>query len=180
MNLLLAVLAVPLALGVFIALALRPRGKTPTEGELAPDFDLQDQHRHEHRLSDYRGRWVVLFFYPKDQTPGCTKEACDFQRLSVQLKDLNAAVLGISLDDVSSHQDFAAKHTLDYPLLADIDGTVAQRYGVLRGLGKFRFAARRSFIIDPEGRVKRYFGKVSPSEHGEEVVGELKKLKVTS
>ena len=149
----------------------------PAVGAPAPAFRLQDQHGAWHSLADYRGRWVVLYFYPKDGTPGCTTEACALRDNIFAFGKLNAAVLGVSVDDVASHQEFAAKHSLPFPLLADADKRTAQDYGVLtRMLGIFELAQRDTFIIDPQGRIARHFVKVDPNGHSALVLKELAAL----
>jgi len=145
-------------------------------GQAAPQFQLPDQDGTTHRLSDYRGRWVVLYFYPKDDTPGCTAEACRFRDDIVQLKDLGAQVLGASLDSRGSHAEFSRKFSLQFPLLADVDGKVAASYGSLRNLGIMKLAYRHTFIIDPEGRIAKIYRKVSPKTHSAQVIADLKEL----
>lgn len=152
------------------------RAEEVTEGSLAPDFELPDQRGQVQRLTDYRGRWVVLYFYPKNDTPGCTKEACSFRDGYLELKGMGAEVLGVSLDDAASHAEFAAKYRLPFPLLADRDGTVARRYGVLWKLGPLKFAKRQTFIIDPQGQVVRHYAAVDAEGHGPEVIKDLRGL----
>jgi peroxiredoxin Q/BCP len=142
-------------------------------GEAAPDFRLQDQAGKWHTLADHRGQWVALYFYPKDQTPGCTKEACAFRDNVFAFQKLGAVVLGVSLDDVKSHEEFAKKYSLPFPLLADVDGTVATKYGVLNSILGFKLAKRESFLIDPTGRVVKHYEKVDPEKHSAEVLAEL-------
>jgi peroxiredoxin Q/BCP len=145
-------------------------------GQPAPQFQLPDQDGATHRLSDYRGRWVVLYFYPKDDTPGCTEEACRFRDDIVQLNELGAQVLGASLDNRESHAEFSKKFSLQFPLLADADGRVAASYGSLRNLGIMKLAHRHTFIIDPEGRIAKIYRKVSPKTHSAQVIADLKEL----
>jgi len=147
-----------------------------TQGDLAPGFELLDQHGAKHRLEDYRGSWVVLYFYPKDDTPGCTREACAFRDDYLVLKRMGVTVLGVSLDDVSSHAEFAAKYHLPFPLLSDGAGETARRYGALTSLGIVKFAKRHSFIVDPEGRIARIYRDVAPRTHSDEIIGDLKSL----
>lgn len=148
----------------------------PAVGEMAPNFRLQDQKGEWHDLDQYRGRWVTLYFYPKDDTPGCTTEACAFRDNIFAFEDMGAAVLGVSLDDVESHGQFAEKYSLPFSLLADLDGATAKNYGVLSDFGGFKVAKRETFLIDPEGRVARHYPRVNPGNHSEEVLAELKKL----
>lgn len=145
-------------------------------GEAAPAFDLLDQNGERQTLEKYRGQWLVLYFYPKDDTPGCTTEACQFRDDYYQLKALNAAVVGVSLDDVDSHKAFADKYHLPFPLLADREHQVASRYGVLTRLGPLRFASRQTFIIDPQGRIARHFARVEPKRHPREVIDSIRQL----
>lgn len=149
-------------------------------GDPAPDFALQDQHRQTHHLSDYRGQWLVLYFYPKDDTPGCTAEACSFRDNINRLIAQDAVVLGVSVDDTTSHAEFARKHDLPFPLLADPEGEVAARYGALRNLLLLKLAKRHSFIIDPEGRIAQIYRKVAPGRHVKEVLEDLRRLRSVS
>jgi peroxiredoxin Q/BCP len=145
-------------------------------GQPAPDFQLSDQNGELHRLADYRGQWVVLYFYPKDDTPGCTEEACHFRDDILQLKGLGAQVLGVSLDDREAHTDFSKKYSLQFPLLADTGGKVAASYGSLRNLGIMKIAHRHTFIIDPAGRIAKIYRKVTPKTHSAEVIDSLREL----
>ena len=147
-----------------------------TVGGAAPAFALKDQANKLHALADYRGRWVVLYFYPKDDTPGCTTEACNFRDDLGALRALTVQVLGVSLDDVQSHARFAEKFRLTFPLLADTDGVVARAYGALWSLGPIKFAKRHSFIIDPEGRIAKIYRDVKPETHSRELQQDLVKL----
>lgn len=146
----------------------------PREGEPAPEFRLQDQNGEWHELSQYRGGWVVLYFYPKDDTPGCTKEACNFRDDIFEFRKLGVTVLGVSLDDVASHQEFAEKYSLPFSLLADSDSETAGKYGVVRNLGVAKFAKRETFLIDSEGRIAKHYDKVDPDSHSKEIIDELK------
>ena len=148
----------------------------PVVGSPAPNFSLPDQSAAQRRLDDWRGKWLVLYFYPRDETSGCTVEAQAFRDASAQLTAMNAAVVGVSLDDVASHRPFAKNHQLNFPLLADTDGAVAKRYGTLLNLGVIKFAKRISFIIDPEGRVAKVYPDVDPVRHAPEVLADLKTL----
>ena len=150
-------------------------------GTLAPDFALPDQEGRTHRLSDYRGRWVVLYFYPKDDTPGCTKEACGFRDQMGSLKALDAVVLGVSADDVESHKRFAEKYGLNFPLLADPERKVIGAYGAWGTKNLYgkevEGVLRQTFLIDPEGRIAKVWRKVSPEGHALEVAEALKALR---
>lgn len=148
-------------------------GASDFENKPAPDFRLQDQNGEWRSLADYRGQWVVLYFYPKDDTPGCTTEACNFRDDIYRFKAKGAAVLGVSLDDVASHKEFADKYELPFPLLADTDEQVARQYGVLTTLGPLKFAKRETFLIDPQGKVARHYTDVDPKAHAAEVLADL-------
>lgn len=149
---------------------------SPPEGSQAPDFRLQDQNGEWHTLDQYQGRWVALYFYPKDDTPGCTTEACAFRDNIFAFEEIGATVIGVSLDDVASHAEFAEKYSLPFSLLSDAGGETAQAYGVLTKIGSFRMASRESFLIDPDGKLAKHYTKVSPGTHSEEVLGDLKTL----
>ncbi|MBI1283843.1 MAG: redoxin domain-containing protein [Thiobacillus sp.] len=154
---------------------LRP-GSQRAEGSAAPDFALQDQDGNTHRLGDYGGRWLVLYFYPRDDTPGCTREACRFRDDIGTLGDLGAAIVGVSVDDAQSHARFKEKYQLPFALLSDPDGQTAAAYGSLLNLGLVRFARRHTFIIAPDGRIAARFDKVDPSSHAQEVAHALQAL----
>ncbi|TXH75181.1 peroxiredoxin [Thiobacillus sp.] len=154
---------------------LRP-GTQRTAGSAAPDFALQDQNGRIHRLSDYAGRWLVLYFYPRDDTPVCTREACRFRDDIGTLGKLDADVVGVSVDSTRSHADFSRKYSLPFPLLSDPDGRTASAYGSLLNLGIIRFARRHTFIIAPDGRIAARFDHVDPARHAEEVRDALRSL----
>lgn len=143
----------------------------------APDFTLPNQDGKDVRLADYVGKWLVLYFYPKDDTPGCTVQACSFRDARDDIADLDAYVVGVSKDDASSHEKFKAKHSLNFELLSDPDGAVIESYGAW---GKKMFGRegiqRKTFIINPDGQVVKVYGRVTPVGHGEQVVEELKNL----
>jgi len=145
-------------------------------GDAAPAFVLLDQHGETHRLGDYSGRWLVLYFYPKDDTPGCTAEACGFRDDLFILGKMDVALLGVSLDEVESHQAFAEKYHLPFPLLSDNTGEVAEAYDALFSLGPIRFAKRHSFIVDPAGRLAGIYRSVTPKTHSEQIIVELRRL----
>lgn len=143
----------------------------------APDFSLVDSNGKLHTLAEYKNKWVVLYFYPKDDTPGCTVEACSLRDARDNIAELGAEVIGVSADDASSHEKFKAKHTLSFTLLSDPDMNAINAYGAW---GKKMFGKegilRRTFIINPEGSVVKVYGRVTPLGHGEQVVEELKRL----
>lgn len=145
-------------------------------GQAAPDFSLQDQSGKTHSLAMYRGKWVVLYFYPKDDTPGCTEEACHFRDDTSQLQKLGVQVLGVSLDSISSHVKFAEKHRLPFPLLADDTGRVCGDYQALFSLGPIKYAKRHTFIINPEGKIARIYTKVNTTTHSMDVINAIKQL----
>ena len=148
----------------------------PAVGDSAPTFKLQDQNGDWHTLGDYKGKYVVLFFYPKDGTPGCTTEACNFRDNIFAFDDLNTQILGISLDDVDSHKEFSEKYSLPYPILADVEKESAVDYGVLGKFMMMTITKRESFIIDPEGLIVKHYKNVDPDKHTDEVIEELKSL----
>jgi peroxiredoxin Q/BCP len=153
------------------------RAAPPVAGSAAPDFTLASQESAAVSLKDYRGSWVVLYFYPKDQTPGCTREAHNFQVDQAKYAERHAVVLGVSVDSVDSHKKFCAKEGLNFKLLADSDGKVSGAYGSLTNLGVVKFAARHTFVIDPSGKVARAYTSVDPARHSEEVLAALYHLK---
>ncbi len=153
-------------------------GSVPKVGENAPAFKLQDQGGKWHSLSDYRGQWVALYFYPKDDTPGCTTQACSFRDNVFAFRKEGAVILGVSVDDVASHAEFAQKHGLPFTLLADPDKAVTRRYGVLKAyMGVMELARRDTFVIDPQGRIARHYGSVDPEGHSELVLADIRSLK---
>lgn len=149
----------------------------PAVGMMAPAFRLQDQAGAWHGSSDYRGKWLVLYFYPKDDTPGCTTQACEFRDNLFAFSKLGAVVVGVSVDDVASHKAFAEEHSLPFTLLADSTKETARAYGVLRSvLGLMEIASRETFIIDPEGRVAKHYAAVDPKGHSQAVLKDLREL----
>jgi peroxiredoxin Q/BCP len=162
---------------VLVLIVLVPRllshSAAPTEGSSAPDFTLPSQEGSSVSLKDYRGKWVVLYFYPKDQTPGCSREAHNFQVDQPKYSERNAVVLGVSLDSVDSHKKFCAKEGLNFKLLADTEHKVTDSYGSLTNLGVVKFAARHTFLIDPSGKVEKAYTSVDPLKHSAEVLAEL-------
>ncbi|MEK9802062.1 MAG: peroxiredoxin [Curvibacter sp.] len=146
-------------------------------GQVAPDFELPDQDGKKRRLADWRGQWLVLYFYPKNDTPGCTTEACNFRDDWLILQELGAAVVGVSVDSSASHAAFAQKYKLPFPLLADAQGEVATRYGALSDWLLFKFAKRQTFIIDPQGRLARIYRSVDSDKHSAEIVADLRQLR---
>jgi len=144
--------------------------------EPAPQFELLDQNNKLHKLSDYSGKWLVLYFYPKDDTPGCTTEACSFRDDIYHIRELKAEIIGVSTDNVESHAEFAKKYSLPFPLLSDNDAVVAKSYGAAWKIGPFSIAKRHSFIISPEGKIAKIYRKVNPKKHSDEIIADLKSL----
>jgi peroxiredoxin Q/BCP len=149
-----------------------------TTGDPAPEFELSDQNGQLHSLEDYRDQWVVLYFYPKDETPGCTTEACEFRDNIFAYRELNAQILGVSLDDAESHKAFAENHGLPFPLLADVEGMAATAYGVKTRMFGMKVAKRQTFIIGPNGTIAKHYEKVKPAEHSAQVLADLKELSI--
>ena len=149
----------------------------PAVGTQAPEFSLPDQHGKLRQLADWRGQWLVLYFYPKDDTPGCTTEACNFRDDWQQLSALGAQVVGISIDTSASHKAFAEKYHLPFPLLADVKAEAALRYGAISDWKLFKFAKRYTFLIDPQGRIAHTYLSVNAASHSAEVLADLKRLK---
>ncbi len=146
----------------------------------APDFRLQDQDNREHSLADYRGQYILLYFYPKDMTPGCTIEAQGFRDTLNDLKAVNVQVLGVSADTCQSHKKFAQHHHLNFPLLADIDHAVCQTYGVYEEKSMFGNTffgiLRESFLIDPQGVIIKHYQKVNSKHHAQDVFNDVQTL----
>ena len=147
----------------------------------APDFLLPDENGIQHTLAEFKGKWIVLYFYPKDETPGCTTEACSLRDSRDDLAALGAEIIGISKDDASSHEKFKAKHSLNFTLLTDASKKTITDYGAW---GKKMFGVegilRKTFIINPEGQVVKVFGRVTPIGHGEQVVETVKTLQTSA
>lgn len=161
---------------VILVPRLLSHGTLPAVGSTAPDFTLPSQEGSTVSLKDYRGKWVVLYFYPKDQTAGCTREAHNFQIDQAKYSQRNAVVLGVSLDSVDSHKKFCAKEGLNFKLLADTGHSVTKAYGSLTNLGVVQMAARHTFVINPEGNVARVYSSVDVVHHSDEVLAELDRL----
>lgn len=148
----------------------------PEAGTVAPSFSLQSQEGKAVSLDQFRGKWIVLYFYPKDFTPGCSIEAHNFQRDLAKYDALNASILGISVDSVDSHKSFCTKEGLNFKLLSDHDGSVSKAYGSLTNLGVAKFASRHTFLIDPKGKIAKVYPDVSASKHSDEVLQDLAQL----
>jgi peroxiredoxin Q/BCP len=159
--------------------ALRPVSAVadmPSVGAAAPTFKLTTNEGAQASLSDFKGKWVVLYFYPKDFTSGCTLEAHNFQRDLEKYKGINAVILGVSVDTAESHKDFCAKEGLNFKLLADTDAKVSEQYGSVMEYNGAKLSARNTFIIDPKGNIAKVFAKVKPAAHSEEVLAALAEL----
>jgi peroxiredoxin Q/BCP len=148
----------------------------PAVGAAAPAFSLHSNEGKAVSLADYKGKWVVLYFYPKDMTPGCTIEARNFQRDLAKYEAANAVVLGVSVDTAESHKEFCAKEGLNFKLLSDTDAKVSEQYGSIMEYGGAKLSARNTFIIDPQGKVAKVFEKVNVKVHSEEVLAALAAL----
>jgi len=151
--------------------------EAPAIGSMAPAFKLQDQNGQWHTLDEYRGKWLALYFYPKDNTPGCTTQACEFRDNVFAFRDANAVIVGISLDDVTSHKKFAEEHGLPFTLLADPTKQTAKSYGVLtKMMGIMEVAQRDTFLIDPTGKIVKHYVRVDPKGHSQLVLADIKAL----
>jgi peroxiredoxin Q/BCP len=159
-----------------MALGLRASEPPPEVGQIAPDFTLTSQDGSLLSLHDFRGKWAVLYFYPKDGTPGCTIEAHNFQRDLAQYERLHAVIVGVSVDSPGSHREFCAKQGLTFRLVADTNKTVSRQYGSLTNLLLFQMSARNTFLIDPEGKIARVWTGVSPGRHSADVLAALEQL----
>lgn len=150
-------------------------------GQKAPEFTLSDQDGKNHNLSDYNGKWVVIYFYPKDMTPGCTKEACAMRDAEPDFSKLEAIVFGVSKDSESSHKKFEEKHNLNFSLLADPEMEMIKAYEALGEKSmfgkKYMGILRISYLIDPEGNIAKVYKKVKPAEHAKEIVKDIEELK---
>lgn len=147
-----------------------------TINQSAPNFSLYDAHEALHKLDDYKSHWLVIYFYPKDNTPGCTKEACALRDDSSKFEALKTKIVGISTDSSKSHLNFSQKQNLTFTLLADPKGEVSKAYEALFKLGPIKVSKRHSFIINPNGKVAKIYRSVSPSTHSQELIDDLKQL----
>ncbi len=148
-------------------------------GDAAPGFELPDQNGDVHSLEDYRDSWVALYFYPKDDTPGCTTEACEFRDDIFKFRHMNTQIIGVSLDDEESHKEFAEKYGLPFPLLADPEGTTADAYGVKTKWLGMSIAKRQTFLINPQGHIAKHYDDVDPDTHSAELIADLAELTQT-
>jgi thioredoxin-dependent peroxiredoxin len=158
----------------------RAGDKAPAVGTTAPDFTLTSQENKQVSLHDFKGKWVVLYFYPKDFTSGCTVEAHNFQRDQAQYEAKNAVIVGVSMQDADSHQKFCTKEGLSFKLLADTDSSVSNTYDSVMNMGVTKLSARHTFLIDPHGVVQKVYLDVKPDKHSEEVLADLAALQKKS
>jgi len=169
-----------LSITAVVALGLNPSTEVPAAGAAAPTFKLLTNEGKEASLSDFKGKWVVLYFYPKDFTSGCTLEARNFQRDLAKYEQANAVILGVSIDTAESHKSFCAKEGLAFKLLSDTDAKVSQQYGSTMEYNGNTYSARNTFIIDPQGKIAKVFLKVGPAGHSDEVLATLAELQKKS
>lgn len=143
---------------------------------IAPDFKLQDQHSQWQQLKDFKGKWVVVYFYPKDDTPGCTVEAQNFRDTQKDFVKLGVSVLGISIDSIESHKLFSEAHELTFPILSDESKKVSKQYDVLGGFGPISYAKRQTFVIDPDGIIVKHYQDVTAAEHSQQLLEKIPEL----
>jgi peroxiredoxin Q/BCP len=171
------ILSVIIALGTLGAMEAAETQQQPEAGKPAPDFSLTTGDGSQVSLKDYRGKWVVLYFYPKDFTSGCTMEARNFQRDITKYEETGTVILGVSVDTAQSHKDFCAKEGLNFKLLADPDAKVSTEYGSVMDYKGSKLAARNTFIINPKGEIAKVYTGVKPADHSEQVLKDLAELK---
>ena len=171
------VIVLVLAIAVGFATVYAADQTLPAAGQVAPTFTLPSQDGSQIALDSFRGKWVVLYFYPKDMTQGCTIEAHNFQRDLNKYEAMNAVIVGVSVDTPDSHKQFCTKEGLTFRLLADPEHKVVDEYGSLGHFGTMTIAQRNTFLIDPEGKIVKVWTKVEPQHHSEEVLGQLAELK---
>src|SRR5258705_4393185 len=177
MKALLVLIPTLLLSAMFAVAADQPQ--PPAAGNPAPAFTLPNQEGAQVSLDQFKGKWIVLYFYPKDFTSGCTVEAHNFQRDIDKYAQKNAVILGVSVDDVNSHKSFCAKEGLNFKLLADSDHAVVQKYGSVMEYNGMTLAARNTFLIDPTGMIRKVYLKVDPQGHSTEVLADLQQLQTT-
>jgi len=174
MKRLLLILSALLFAGAFSLPLIAEEASTgPADWQAAPEFKLQDQNGKWHTLAQHGGKWVVLYFYPKDFTPGCTKQVCTFRDDVIALRKAGAEVLGVSLDDVKSHAEFAEKYHVPFPLLSDNTQATAKEYGVLTSKMGMTYAKRETFLIDPKGKIIKHYRDVDPEKNSKQVLADL-------
>jgi peroxiredoxin Q/BCP len=176
-KLILFALAAAVVLAVSLITVHAADQPLPNVGQTAPTFTLPSQDGSQISLDSFRGKWVVLYFYPKDMTKGCTIEAHNFQRDQAKFDAANAVIVGVSVDTPDSHKEFCTKEGLTFRLLADPEHKVVDQYGSLGHFGPMTIANRNTFLIDPKGKIVKVWTKVDPSHHSEEVLAALDELK---
>src|SRR6266699_3007173 len=176
MNIRNTILSAAIGLATLTCMAATEPQTQPEIGKPAPDFSLTTGDGSQVSLKDYRGKWVVLYFYPKDFTSGCTMEAHNFQRDQAEYARRNAVILGVSVDNAESHKKFCAKEGLNFKLLADTSHQVSKEYGSLMNFGVAQISARNTFLIDPQGKIARAFSSVNPSRHSAEMLAAIDEL----
>src|SRR5919198_3106860 len=173
MNMRNTILSAVVGLATFTCMAATESQTQPEVGKSAPDFSLTTEDGSQVSLKDYRGKWVVLYFYPKDFTSGCTLEARNFQRDLAKYEQAGVVILGVSVDSAQSHKDFCAKEGLAFKLLADPDAKISTEYGSIMQYQGTTMAARNTFVINPEGKIAKVYTGVKPAEHSEEILKDL-------
>jgi len=176
MLILVSIILVAIVLIGILGAALRAGDKTPAVGSSAPDFTLNSQDGKPVSLHDYKGKWVVLYFYPKDMTSGCTIEAHNFQRDLAKYEANNAVILGVSMQNEKSHQEFCAKESLTFKLLADTKSDVSEKYDSVLNLGVAKLSSRHTFLIDPNGVVRKVWTSVDVKTHSDDVLSAIEQL----
>ena len=168
---------VVLTVATYVTVRAADNQVMPPVGQAAPTFTLPSQDGSQISLASFRGKWVVVYFYPKDMTPGCTVEAHNFQRDLSKFEADNAVILGVSLDTPDSHKEFCTKEGLTFRLLADPEHKVVDQYGSLGHFGTMTIASRNTFLVDPNGKIAKEWVKVDPAHHSEEVLAAIAELK---
>jgi peroxiredoxin Q/BCP len=161
-------------IAVTASVCAQPPSAAPAEGTAAPALKLQDQTGKWQTLDQHKGKWVVLYFYPKDFTGGCTTQACELRDNIFAFRKADAVILGVSVDDVASHEKFAKEHSLPFDILADPTREVSEKYGVLFNAGVTKLASRQTFLIGPDGKIVKHWAKVDPNGHSDMVLAEIK------
>lgn len=179
MGIALIVVIIVVLAGAFALFRANSARKLPAAGTAAPDFTLTSQEGNQISLKDYRGKWVVLYFYPKDFTTGCTVEARNFQQGQAEFARRNAVVLGVSVDSADSHRRFCKKEGLNFKLLADTSHEVSKQYGSLMNFGIMQISARNTFLIDPQGKIVWAFASVNPARHSSDVLAAIDEMEST-
>ena len=180
MLILVSIILVAIVLIGILGAALRAGDKTPAVGSSAPDFTLNSQDGKPISLHDYKGKWVVLYFYPKDMTSGCTIEAHNFQRDLAKYDAKNAVILGVSMQNEKSHQEFCAKESLTFKLLADTKSDVSEKYDSVMNFGVAKLSSRHTFLIDPSGVVRKVWTSVDVKTHSDDVLAAIDQLSKSS